>query len=212
MRQALVRRSRPRAVLIWHTTQVWQPINSEGVEPGKPSASTSVLAREYGAGRAPQAGGSSRRGAGVPAARRGAELPGQRWVGWPWGSTAPLIAHSAGKADRTTEEYTAALLQPKKWAAGLCTPGRPAPFRERRLGCFAAVQPTLKPIQHLGLNPSHSVRAKLYPLGEFTGLFQPRDVLRRVEDQLLELALWKNPHHDVSTNEEHRDAPGYDDT
>jgi hypothetical protein len=36
-------------------------------------------------------------------------------------------------------------------------------------------------------------------------------VLRRVEDQLLELALLKNPHHDVSTNEEHRDAAGYDD-
>ncbi len=50
---------------------------------------------------------------------------------------------------------------------------------------FATVQPFLQPIQHLALDPSHSVLTERYPLGELTGLFQPCDVLRRVQNQLL---------------------------
>jgi len=37
-------------------------------------------------------------------------------------------------------------------------------------------------------------------------------MLWRVQNQLLELALRKNPHHDLSIVEEHRDAQGYDNT
>ncbi len=54
---------------------------------------------------------------------------------------------------------------------------------------FAAVQPLPEPIQHFLLNPPHSVRADLDPLRELAGLFQPCDVLRGVQDHLLELAL-----------------------
>ena len=68
-------------------------------------------------------------------------------------------------------------------------PGHSAPVSGVSFGFSAALQPFLKPVQDFVLNPSHSVRAKLYPLGEMTCLFQPRDVLRRVEDQLLELAF-----------------------
>lgn len=47
---------------------------------------------------------------------------------------------------------------------------------------FATVQLGGKPVPDFGLNPSHSVRVELYPLGELPGLFQTRDVLRRMQD------------------------------
>lgn len=63
---------------------------------------------------------------------------------------------------------------------------------------FSAVDPLAEPVEHLGLNPTHSAWADLYPPRERPGLFQSGDVLRRVQDQLLELTLRKYPHHDVS--------------
>lgn len=96
------------------------------------------------------------------------------------------------------------------WVAGLCTPGHPCSLSGVSVRVFSAVQPLLEPIQHFGLNPSHSVGADLYPLREHPGLFQSGHVLWRVQDHLLELALRKYPHHDASVSEEHRDAQGYD--
>lgn len=66
----------------------------------------------------------------------------------------------------------------------------------------------LKPLQHFGLNPSDPVLAQLYPLGELACRFQARDVLGRVQDQLLHLTLAQQSHHDTPHVEEHRDAPG----
>jgi hypothetical protein len=71
---------------------------------------------------------------------------------------------------------------------GLCTPGHPAPFQECRLG-LAACDPLLQPVQHFALNPADPVGAEGYPLGECPGFLQSRHVLRRVQDQLFELAL-----------------------
>ena len=45
----------------------------------------------------------------------------------------------------------------------------------------------LKPVQNFLFNPSHSVGAKLYPLGELAGRFQPCNVLWRVKNKLLQL-------------------------
>jgi hypothetical protein len=73
--------------------------------------------------------------------------------------------------------------------AGLCTPGHPCSFAGVSSGAFAANDPLLQPVQHFGLNPSDAVGPEVDPLGECSGLFQPRDMLGRVQDQLLELAL-----------------------
>jgi len=54
---------------------------------------------------------------------------------------------------------------------------------------FATIQSLLEPIQHFGLNPSHPVRAELYPLRERPGHFQSGHVLWRVQNHLLELAF-----------------------
>ncbi len=64
----------------------------------------------------------------------------------------------------------------------------------------------LEPVQNLVLNPSHPVGAKLYPLGELAGRFQPCNVLWRIKNQLLQLPFRQYPHHDLSMIEEHRDA------
>ena len=53
-----------------------------------------------------------------------------------------------------------------------------SPSLESQLGRLADFQSFLKPVQNFTFNPSHSVRAKLYPLWEFACLFQPCDVLR----------------------------------
>ena len=68
-------------------------------------------------------------------------------------------------------------------------PAALAPYSGVSVGFFADSQPLLKPVQNFFLNPSHSVRAKLHPQGELTGLFQSGDVLWRVQNQLLELTL-----------------------
>ena len=91
-----------------------------------------------------------------------------------------LVASDAEEIDGETRQITIAHWRRENGRPGSAVPGRPAPFRERRLGSFAAFQPLPKPVQHLVLNPSHSVRAELYPLGEFAGLFQPCDVLGRI--------------------------------
>lgn len=75
---------------------------------------------------------------------------------------------------------------------------------------FSAIQSCLKPIQYLRLDPPHSVGAKHHPFWELAGLLQSRDVLRRVQNELLHLPLRKYPHHDVSMTREHRDALGFD--
>jgi hypothetical protein len=77
----------------------------------------------------------------------------------------------------------------------------PAPLTGVPDRSVSGLQALLKPIQHFVLNPSHPARAKLYPLWELAGLLQARDVLRRIQDQLLDLALRQNPHHDVSLKE-----------
>lgn len=82
--------------------------------------------------------------------------------------------------------------------------------RDEAVGVSSAVQPLLEPVEHLRLDPSHSVGADLYPPRERPGLFQSGHVLWRVQDHLLELAPRKYPHHDASASEEHRDAQGYD--
>ena len=88
----------------------------------------------------------------------------------------------------------------------------PCPVTGASFGSNSAFQPRLEPVQHFALNPSDAVWAQLYPFGELACLLQPRDMLRRIQNKLLDLALRKNPHHDVSIVEEHRDAPGYDNT
>ena len=86
------------------------------------------------------------------------------------------------------------------------------PHRECRSGRFSAIQPFLKPVQHFFLYPSHSVGAQNDPSWEFSGLLQTCNVLRRVQNQLLQLALRQDPHRDLSMVGEHRDAQGYDNT
>jgi hypothetical protein len=54
---------------------------------------------------------------------------------------------------------------------------------------FSRVNALLKPIQHFVLNPSDPARTELYPLGESPGQFKARNVLGRVQDQLLQLTL-----------------------
>lgn len=49
----------------------------------------------------------------------------------------------------------------------------------------------------------------MYPLGELPGPFQSRDVLGRVQNELLELALGKYPHLDGPMKGASR-CPGYD--
>jgi hypothetical protein len=46
-------------------------------------------------------------------------------------------------------------------------------------------QSHLEPVQHLGCNPSHSVRVQLYPLGEVASLLQTCNMLRRFQTQAL---------------------------
>lgn len=65
----------------------------------------------------------------------------------------------------------------------------PAPSEGVSARRFAAIQPFLEPIQDFGLNPPHPGGAKVYPLGELPGLLQSCDVLRRIQDKLLELTL-----------------------
>lgn len=74
-------------------------------------------------------------------------------------------------------------------------------------GLISAFDPLLKPIQYLLLNPSHPALAELYPLGERPCRLKSGDVLRGVENKLLELTLRQYPHRGTSSLEEHRDAP-----
>lgn len=74
------------------------------------------------------------------------------------------------------------------------------------LGYVSAVQPILKPVQDFVLNPANPVRAQDYPSREFPCLFKAGNVLWRIQDQHSQLTLRKYPHHDLSMNEEHRDA------
>ena len=71
-------------------------------------------------------------------------------------------------------------------------------FSGASFGFFAAVQPLLKPAQYFLFNPSHSVDAQAYPLGEFPGFLQSCNVLRWIQNQLFQLALWQYPYHDLS--------------
>ncbi len=73
---------------------------------------------------------------------------------------------------------------------------------------ITGVNTVLQPVQHFVLNPSDPVATKLYPLGELAGGLQARNVLRRVQDELLYLTLAQHFHHDTPHGEEHRDAPG----
>lgn len=61
------------------------------------------------------------------------------------------------------------------------------------------VNTVLQPVQHFFLNPSDPVAAKLYPLGELAGGLQARDVLGRVQNELLYLTLAQHSHHDNSS-------------
>ncbi len=70
---------------------------------------------------------------------------------------------------------------------GLCTPGHLSSFSGVSVGRVSADDAFLEPVQHFVLNPSHPVGAKPYPLRELAGRFQPRDMLWRVENQLLHL-------------------------
>jgi len=54
----------------------------------------------------------------------------------------------------------------------------PAPSEGVSARRFAAIQPFLEPVEHFSLNPPHSARTKVYPLGELPGLLQSCDVLR----------------------------------
>ena len=81
---------------------------------------------------------------------------------------------------------------------GLCTPGHLGSFSGVSVRFISTGDSLLKPIQHFILNPSHSVGAKLYPLGELAGCFQPCDVLWRVQDELLQLPFRQNPHREDS--------------
>ena len=123
------------------------------------------------------------------------------WLAWRYGSPGRHAVFS----DTTIQVYPTVKVQCKlswrqttwmvaecvqiSWLTELCTPGHPAPAWGVSLGRFSAFQPFLEPAQHFVLNPPHPVRAKLYPLGELTGSFQAGDVLWRVQNQLLQLAL-----------------------
>jgi hypothetical protein len=54
---------------------------------------------------------------------------------------------------------------------------------------FSGVNALLEPIQHLILNPSHPAWTEFNPLGESPGQFKARNVLGRVQNQLLQLTL-----------------------
>jgi hypothetical protein len=54
---------------------------------------------------------------------------------------------------------------------------------------FSAVDAFLKPIKHFTFNPSHPVGAKLYPFRELAGRLETRNVLGRIQNQLLQLPL-----------------------
>ena len=70
------------------------------------------------------------------------------------------------------------------------------------------VNALLEPLQNFILDPSDPVLAQHYPLGELAGGFQARNVLGRIKDQLLHLALAQHfSHHETPHIEEHRDAP-----
>jgi hypothetical protein len=53
----------------------------------------------------------------------------------------------------------------------------PAPSTGESARRFAAIQPCLEPVMHLSLNPTHSARAKVHPLGELAGPLQSCNVL-----------------------------------
>ncbi len=61
----------------------------------------------------------------------------------------------------------------------------------------SGINTSLQPVQYLSLNPSDPARTELYPLGELPGQFQTRNVLWRVENQLLELTLRYHSHRDL---------------
>jgi len=65
-------------------------------------------------------------------------------------------------------------------------PDHPLLFRSAELA-LSILDPFLEPVQHFFLNPSHPVGTKLYPLGEFAGRLETCDVLRRIENHLLQL-------------------------
>jgi hypothetical protein len=54
--------------------------------------------------------------------------------------------------------------------------------------------PLLKPFQNFSLDPAYPAGADLDPLGELSGRFKASNVLRGVEDKLLELTLRQYPH------------------
>jgi hypothetical protein len=60
---------------------------------------------------------------------------------------------------------------------------------------FSRIKTPLEPIQYFNfnfnfnLNPSDPARSELYPLGEFPSQFKSRNVLRRVQNQLLDSTL-----------------------
>jgi hypothetical protein len=59
-------------------------------------------------------------------------------------------------------------------------------------GCVSAFDPLLEPVEHLRLNPANpATRAipEAHALWEPAGVFQALDMLRRVQNYLLELAL-----------------------
>ncbi len=74
-------------------------------------------------------------------------------------------------------------------------------------GLISAFDPLVKPVQYLLLNPSHPALAELYPLRERPCRLKSGDMLRGVENKLLELTLRQYPHRGTSSLEEHRDAP-----
>ena len=69
----------------------------------------------------------------------------------------------------------------------LCRPGHPSSFSGVSVRFISTGYSLLEPVKNFVLNPSHSVGAKLDPLGELAGRFQPCNVLWRVKNQLLQL-------------------------
>lgn len=63
----------------------------------------------------------------------------------------------------------------------------PAPLGGVSSGLISTVDALPEPIQHLALNPADPVGAKPYPPGELARRLQACDVLRRVQDQILDL-------------------------
>ena len=75
----------------------------------------------------------------------------------------------------------------KKEVTEQCTPGHPSSFSGVSVRFISTGYSLQEPVQHFILNPSHSVGAKLYPLGELAGRFQPCNMLWRVKNKLLQL-------------------------